>query len=209
MATETQIQEWKHQYGNIFGADYRGGDLIFRPLTASEYDQVLESEAKDGTTRAEELALEFAILEPEDIGSLLDGMPAGYVSSLCDSVVSNSGWGNPKYAKNKLNQLREESQDVRFMMKAFVLSVMTGYTEEQLDDLTFDQLAAKVVLAEQVISIQQQSIGVDIPLLLEPVDPEEEAMKQEQEKQKHAARNKPGQAGYDDPIARKLQQALG
>ena len=54
-----------------------------------------------------------------------------------------------------LEQKREKASSVRSLMKAFVLATITTYSPEDLDKMTFSQLAEMVALSEKIIEIKQ------------------------------------------------------
>lgn len=206
--TKLQIEEWKDQYGGLFSVGVGAEEYIFRSLTITEHERVAKLSEKS-MSLAEELVISAALLYPEMDEDSIGDMPAGTVSALAEEILDYSGWTNPKYAKGILDQERSRMDDLQFLIKAFILSVMPGYKEEELDNMTFHQLFHKVALAEKTVSIQQESMGIDIPIKIDLIDPEEEAQEQDRQQRKAAATKKPGQAGPGDEIAAKLHQALG
>lgn len=210
MATSSeQIAKWKKEHGHIFSMQIGSTEFIFREITFNEFDEVIAFQELEDSAAAEDFLVRLALLYPQMQQKDFDKLPAGVISSIADEVLSASGIADPKQAKSMLDDLRLQSSDVRVLMKAFVLSTMSAYREEDLDEMTFSQLAKKVVLAEQIIKINQAAFGIENEITLDLVDPEEEAQRAMQDKQKHAAQKKPGQAGAGDPIAQKLSQALG
>jgi hypothetical protein len=202
---EHVLRGWKQTYGQIYSVEVRGVEYVFRPLTFSEYDNVKLGDPESSADAEEEIVAR-ALLEPDRLD---DRIPAGIVTSLASKVMELSGFGNPKRMKAILEDKRERANgDVRTMMKAFVLASLPAYTEEDLDNLTFDALAAKVAIAEMVMKVQQASVGVEHEIKVDIVDPDEEQAKAQEELQKHAAQKKPGTAGWNDPIAMKLYEAL-
>lgn len=202
---EETIRGWKKAFGQVYSVDVRGEEYVFRQLTFEEFDAAKRSGAT--TAEAEEELVEIALLQPETIP---EHIPAGAITAIAETLFEVSGFGQPKRMKEILEQKREEANgNVWVMMKAVVIASMPGYVEEDLNELTFDQLAAKVALSEQILKIQQVSIGIEgPPVMMDILDPEEEAIKAQMEKQKHTAAKKPGVAGFDDPIAAKLHDAL-
>jgi hypothetical protein len=202
---DAQLYEWKKTYGQVYSVNVRGEEYVFRQLTFDEFDAARRSGAS--TAEAEEELVAQVLLQPE---SLPDNAPAGAVTAIAETLFEVSGFGSPQRMKAILDGARQAADgNVWVMMKAVVLATMPGYVEEDLNELTFDQLAAKVALSEQIFRIQQSSIGIEGPsVMVDILDPEEEALKAEREKQVHAAAKKPGAAGYDDPIAARLHDAL-
>lgn len=199
---DLQIAKWKDQYQNIFAIDERGYSFIFRPLSANEYDLYLSA---SDTATGEEIIFKSALLYPDVKNLDIDNMPGGFISALSDEILLYSVWENPKEAVSVLNMEREKETDIRFLMKTFILSTMPVYSEEQLDSLNYPQLAHKVALAESIIKLQQSSMGIDAPVKLTLIDPEEQKKKLDRETAEARAK---GQAPPSDEIARKLHEAL-
>jgi hypothetical protein len=90
-------------------------------------------------------------------------------------------------------------------MKAFVLATINTYSPEDLDEMTFSQLAELVALSEKIIEIKQNINGIESTnITLQLIDPEEELAKQKQSAARHNLSKKVGEADYQDPIAQKL-----
>jgi hypothetical protein len=124
---------------------------------------------------------------------------------LAQQIVDFSGFYSAKIAKNILDNKRQQANQVRSLMKAFVLATINSYSPEDLDEMTFSQLAEKVALSEKIIEIQQGINGVQSTnLTLQLIDPEEEELKQKASAARHNLSKKQGEATYEDPIAQKL-----
>lgn len=199
------VEEWKSQWGAIYTAEIRGKEFVFRAATFAEHREATRPRSDWSSADAEDKLVQACLLYPtEDF----DRLPAGIITSLAEEIVNVSGLGDPQHAKGVIEAQREVVQGVEYLMKAFVIATMPTYTDDQLDHCTFQQLALKVALAEQIIKVQQ-AVMTQGEITLDIIDPEEEAARQEAERTKHATGKKSGQAGFDDPIARKLHQALG
>lgn len=205
MLGQDLIFELKYKYGNLYAVVVKGVDLYFRELTFKEYERVLFLQDSEGLTYAdiEDLILEQAIVYPENFD--LDKVPPGIVSSLAEEVINISGFASARTAKQVLVNKRDEANEVKNLMKAFVLATISTYSPDDLEDMTFSQLAEKVALSEKIIEIQQGINGIESTNInLELIDPEEELEKQKQMAEKHDKAKPAGAAGIDDPIAHKL-----
>jgi len=205
MLGQDSIFELKYKYGNLYAVVVKGVDLYFRELTFKEYERVLFLQDSEGLTYAdiEDLILEQAIVYPENFD--LDKVPPGIVSSLAEEVINISGFASARTAKQVLVNKRDEANEVKNLMKAFVLATISTYSPDDLEDMTFSQLAEKVALSEKIIEIQQGINGIESTNInLELIDPEEELEKQKQMAEKHDKAKPAGAAGIDDPIAHKL-----
>lgn len=225
--TATQIFEWKNRYHELYEVSVGGVDYIFRALTFREYDKLT---ADDTNTMAdiEEIIIPIAVLWPEAIN--VDRIKAGHVSAIAEEIIDVSGFSSIANAKAILEVKRDESMTFRFNMKAFVLATHPNIREEELDDLTFSQLAAKVAMAERIIAVHQAIAGrSETGVQLDIVDPNElpqsnEADKEQQLKEFQRLQkdrygpeigdgnvqgSKFGTAPVGDPIAERLKAALG
>lgn len=218
MPDPTQIAEWKQQFGEIYTATLKGQEYIFRALKFNELDLIkLHFNDDFSSADVEDLIVEYGLLFPD---GGLDSVPAGFISTLADEIQRVSGNRSPQDVRSIMERKRLQSNEFRSLMKAYILATMPVYREEELDDMNFAQLAAKVALSEQILSIQQQAAMGASPQL-EVIDPEEEARKEEehkrreQKKMENALRRQgdhdPNKAppirppiASDDPIAQQL-----
>jgi aminoglycoside phosphotransferase (APT) family kinase protein len=135
----------------------------------------------------------------------VDKLPAGVVTNLCQQILDVSGFNSPQTAKKILDQKREDAAQVRSLMKAFVLTTIKGYTPENLDDMTYSQLAERVALSEKIIEITQALHSIEPNnLKLQLIDPKEEEKKAKIKAAKYNMAKPHGAADYEDPIAQKL-----
>jgi hypothetical protein len=197
--------KFKSIYGHVYSATIKGAEVFFRELTFKEYDQIIYNRELEGASSAdlEDLIIEKAIIYPEDFD--LNKIPPGAVTSLAKEVLDMSGFSSVKQAKNVLEEKRSEAQEVKNLMKAFVLAAMDGYTLEDLENMTFSKLAEKVAIAEKIIDIKQAINGIEsTDIRIQLIDPEEEEIKQKVSASRHNSSKPQGAANYEDPIAQKL-----
>ena len=195
----------KSKYGNVYSIQVKSADLVFRELTFAEYSKIMHFEQADQYTYAdiEDFILENAIVYPDNFD--VNKIPPGTVSLLSEEILDISGFYSAKIAKAIMESKRLEANEVKNLMKAFVLATISSYTPEQLEEMTFSQLAERVALAEKIIEIQQGVNGLESTnISLQLIDPEEEQQKAVQRAKQHNDSKLPGAAEYDDPIARKL-----
>lgn len=199
------VFNFKKKYGNIYSVQIKNYTLIFRELTFKEYNQVLYYKELEDSSSAdmEDQILTFSIIYPENFD--IYKIPPGNVSSLAQDILDLSGFTSAKLAKNILEEKRYEATEVKNLMKAFVLATMAYYSPDQLDDMTFTELAEKVALAEKIIEIKQGINGISpTELKLQLIDPEEELERERERAARHNLSKKEGEAAYEDPIAQKL-----
>ncbi len=205
MLSSELILDLKNQYGNIYSVNIKGTILVFRELTFKEHNKILSYKDLEDFSSAdlEDLILEYTIIYPENYDTLK--IPPGNVTSLANDILDISGFSSAKIAKQTLDLKRLESNEVKNLMKAFVLATINTYSPEELDEFTFSELAEKVALAEKIIEIKQGINGIEpTSLRLQLIDPEEEEEKEKARAAKHNLSKPAGTATYDDPIARKL-----
>lgn len=199
------VFNFKKKYGNIYSVQIKNYTLIFRELTFKEYNQVLYYQQLEDSSSAdmEDQILAFSIIYPDNFD--IYKIPPGNVSTLAQDILDLSGFTSAKLAKNILEEKRYEATEVKNLMKAFVLATMAYYSPDQLDDMTFTELAEKVALAEKIIEIKQGINGISpTELKLQLIDPEEELEREKERAARHNLSKKDGEAVYEDPIAQKL-----
>lgn len=195
----------KNKYGKLYSVKIKNETVIFRELTFKEFDKISYLQTLEDFSYAdiEDFILSYAIVYPEEFDTMR--IPAGVVSSLAEEILDISGFFNVKIAISTLNQKRQEANEVKNLMKAFVLATISTYSPQELEEMTFSELAEKVALSEKIIEIKQNINGIEsTDLTLQLIDPEEEAEKEKAKAARHNLSTKDGEAKYEDPIARKL-----
>lgn len=213
MLSPEDIVKLKTLYGEVFEIPIHGSlSVVFRALTFAEFDDLAITEDYISAVDSEDNIVKQVLLYPDF--SELENLGAGVVSTICEEIIEQSAFFNVSKAMEKLGQARGKKEDVRFIMKAFVIAGIPAYKPEDLDDMTFLELSNKVALAEQIIelkvAIQQSAFaeGAEPPTLM-LIDEEAESEEQERRKAMHNLTRKEGTALADDPIARQLHQSLG
>lgn len=204
------VSELKNKYGPLFAFSIKGIDLLFRQLTFEEYDLIILGQNSGFLSSAdvEDKIIEKTLVHPDQ--SFLERIPAGAVSSIAQEVIDGSGMFSARVAKGILEEKREKyAADVRALMKAFVLATMPAYLPEDLNKMTFSQLAENVILAEKIIEVTQTMNGLEpSQMKLDLIDPEEEIERQKALASNYNASRKQGEAAYEDPVARKLWNGM-
>lgn len=204
------VSELKNKYGPLFAFSIKGIDLLFRQLTFQEFDEISAGQESGylSSADAEDKIIEKTLVFPDE--KVLNKIPAGAISSIAEEVIDGSGMLSAKAAKAILDEKRDKHySEVRTLMKAFVLATMPAYSPKDLDEMTFSQLAEKVVLAEKIIEIIQTMNGIEpSQMKLQLIDPEEEMAKERAKAANYNASRKEGEAAYEDPVARKLWGAM-
>lgn len=205
MISSDLLYELKKKYGSLFQTSIKKQEIIFRELTFAEFDKVAEYQLSKEYSSAdiEDFIIKSAVLYPEDID--LDNYPAGQVSSLYEEILEESGFSSPLKAINVLNQKRQQTSEVRNLMKAFVMATINTYSAEDLDNMTYTKLAENVALAEKIIEIKQSILGIEpTDVKIQLVDPNEQVQKEQDFAKRYNTSRKPGEATYEDPVAQKL-----
>lgn len=205
--TPSEIVAWKNQYGRIYSIDFGTELYIFRAITYREFVDIESCRETEGFSDldVEELIVKSTLLFPQDLD--FDSPPAGFISGLANEVFHMSGYGSPKLAISILEEKRERS--LLRDMKAIIITAMPSYKEEDLDNLNFEHLCEKVVLAEDILKLQNLiALQPDVNITVDISDPEEEVKQEEKKKQQATARRPSGSALPNDPIAAKLRNAL-
>jgi hypothetical protein len=89
---QSTINSWKKQFNEVFHAEVKGQDFIFRSLQRYEYKQILATPNTDPLIR-EEMICEYCVLYPAQYDfSMMSGEKAGYPAVLSEMIMDNSGF---------------------------------------------------------------------------------------------------------------------
>lgn len=209
MLTDAIISRLKEKYGKLFTASVDGVDVVYRTLTLGEFNHLANVSNAQGPAEAEEQTLATVVVWPDNLD--LDQFKPGSIAALAESILVGSGFTSAETAQSMLVQKREQSHETLKMIKAFVISTQPSYKDSDLDQFTLEELLEKVALGEQILRLQQVTVGIEeTGIEFTILDPEEEEeVDSEDLRQKHQQVKPMGAAEYDDPIAQKLKQALG
>jgi hypothetical protein len=169
--------DWKLRYRNVYCATLGEQECYFRALSLQEIEDIDLITSTQSSADAEDLYVKTAVLYPVDLD--LDKIKPGYVTSLAEEIKGYSGISDISDIVMSLQQSREFLNfDIFNSMKAFVLSAMPQYTEEDLSQLTIQEMIHKVVMAERILSIQQsvngiQSEGVQFTIFSDEPEPQQ------------------------------------
>lgn len=174
---EEVLQDWEEQFGTIHNIEIGGVEYFYRELSVNEIEWINAHE--DWTdVDIEDAYVSAALIYPQ---SDLSNIKAGYVSQLAAAIMQDSSASTEGilHLFDFMQSLREASEtDVVMTMKAFILSAMPSYREEDLMQLTMDQLAKKVILSEKILSFNQAVNGIPseegVKLIFSRVDEESE-----------------------------------
>lgn len=201
---EQRIEEWKLKYDEVFQVQAGDTIFVFRALTFKEFDDMAVAVEHKSVADLEDLIVQRAVLWPENID--WDYKSPGLITSLAEEINSVSCFGSDvSRSKEVLNEWRMKVSGTRGEMMTFVLFALQQYKVEDLEDLTFYQLAKLVAYAEKAIYLRQISEGVEIrePIRLVLYSPEEIEMMNQQKI------SDGGTATRGDPIAQRLMEAMG
>lgn len=199
------VFELKNKYGKLYSVKIKENTVIFRELTFKEFNKISYLQTLEDFSYAdiEDVILSYAVVYPLNFDTMK--IPAGVVSSLAEEILDISGFFSVKIAKAILEDKRHQANEVKNLMKAFVLATISTYTPDQLEEMTFSELAEKVALSEKIIEIKQNINGMEsTDLTLQLIDPDEEIEKEKLKAARHNLSIKDGEAKYEDPIAKKL-----
>ena len=212
MLEPRQIAELKSKHGQVFEIPIDSqNSVVFRALTFAEFDKLALTEDYISSIDSEDDIVKTALLYPKF--SELDKLSAGIVSSLCEEIIEQSSFFDIAKASENLEAARQKQNDVRTLMKAFVIAAIPAYKPDELDQLTFHGLSELVSLAEQILELQVATFqtafveGAEAPTML-LIDEEAEAIEQARQNDMRNLTRKEGTAVAGDPIAEKLHGAF-
>jgi hypothetical protein len=233
---EQFIAHWKKEYRHIYTVELGEQQFVYRALTVEEINQI-DDISGGSSVEMEDLYVQTAILYPQNFD--INTVKAGYVTQLAEEVMRVSGLIDPDFINSALQEERETVSNLINMMKIFIISAMPTYNDEFLDTLTIRELISKTVLAEQILTLNQQihgiaTEGVKLELNSEEKQPSQKEIVDKESLLRRIRKNEKEFGSYDpdklnnleefdpellirasgvplpnDPIAKKLRQAMG
>jgi len=170
----------QNEYGDIHSIIFGGKEILYRALTFEE--MAFLEKLSENETDLEDLFVKTAVVYPLNFD--IDTIKAGHVSQLAQAIANISG-SDIDFILSTLEAARTEVlENILVRIKAFIIAAMPVYSEEFLNSLNMKQLLEKLVLSEEILTIQQAVRGVKsengIKLDLVPVDnPQENQTKRE------------------------------
>jgi hypothetical protein len=120
----------KHEH--LFYINRKGIELLFRPLTLKEFNSFSSLTGKIPTTFLEDKIIETGILYiTGGIDKFLDESPAGYPSTIANTIMKYSGYGKIEYIDNQIGLELE---------KADSLENVLGYTIYKILQIPFKEI---------------------------------------------------------------------
>lgn len=154
-----QIDAWKLEHGDIFMAAGREADYYYRTMTFGEFSRTLEIEELFGSEEAEEYIFKTVLLHPKDIK--MDQVSAAVPTTVAQQVLAVSGFIDTEHSSVVLMEERENAQDMKSTVYAFVLSALPMYKVEDLEKMKLREICRMIALAEKVVSFTHQIVGSD------------------------------------------------
>lgn len=198
---EIELSEVKKQLEldfTIYEFKIGGFEFLYRPLTIKELS--LPSEKNISSVELEDYYLRSATLYPAVFN--WDKMKAGHVSQYVDEILRESGFDNLGAINKMLERHRQAAEtNIITSIKSYIITAMPAYKESDLLDISMDELVRLVVMAEEIITLQQQINGIDttgFKLVISPVNGQEEPEAKPAPKKQKPKAAQPEQALTDE-----------
>lgn len=179
------------EYGEVYEFKVDKYHFFFRPLTIRELS--LANMPGVDIAALEDHYVQEATLFPPNFN--FDSIKAGFVTQYADEVLRISGFDDLGVINEMLETHRARAHnDIIHTMKSYIITAMPAYKEEDLMDLPMIEFTRKVVLAEEIITIQQGLSGIEttgFKLVIKPVGAVEEEEEEPQEIRRDPRRDKP------------------
>lgn len=157
------IGKLKSQYNNVYSvSDNTGAEYFFRALTLKEI-KLVETFMQYGLKNAIEIetfCLENCLLYPENIDP--DDILPGTASQISEEILRVSGVTDASYILELMDVTRQRlNSDILTNIKAYIISAIPAYTEEDLTKFTLLELIEKLILSENILTLQSSLAGIE------------------------------------------------
>jgi len=164
----------------IYLTEVGGREVLFRPLTFSEYQMVLDLEEHLDGPFINDTILRVTCLWSEDpLEEMLDSYPAGWVDVLAELVMKHSGFMDQETFLDTLGRKRMAATRMDSIIEMFSCAAF-NLTTKQFRDLSMEEQMDYFAKAEELLGQQ-----VDVMAILSqdtekpkapPVDPNMESI---------------------------------
>jgi len=155
--SELPYTDWKREFGAVYAQKTSGKLYIYRALKKAEYSVLVESATPENFI---DDLLQRCILYPFEIDKHLKSMTVSQVNDLADRIMATSAWGDIDQVLIKIDEERKNSEKDAFRFFDTMIMAYCGLKVKEIGELTIDQYARLVVLAE---SISQNGVPVAQP----------------------------------------------
>lgn len=153
------VAQLQNEYGEIYWIKVGDKEIAYRALTIQEKKQI--DSFADSSADIEDMYVQEAVVYPRNFD--IDSIKAGHVSALATAIANVSG-EDIDFVLNTLDKFRQEAEeDVLISIKAIIIAAMPALSEEYLDSLTIRELLLKLVLSEQILTVNQTVNGITKP----------------------------------------------
>lgn len=227
MPPKAVIDKLKSQYSKVYVAYLDSREVVFRPLTLKEISDFADH-VEWSSAEAEEMIVRASVVWPIDF-DVVEGVRPGHITSLAENILDKSHFLNPATAQRIYSEEKDKVLRAQEVMKCVILVAKPelGYEVEDLDAMTFQEIAKISAMAEQILmirkAIQDPNMSINVSMMdLEeeeqptyeerssiPYSDDVEAWNDPDVRQVKERGTKSGTATVDDPVAQKLKRAMG
>jgi hypothetical protein len=143
------LKKYKDEYGNVFAADIKDQQFIFRELTRKEYKRIVE-DTYGNNYEWEEAICSTVVLYPEEYDFYLRGR-AGMTKTLAEEIVAISGFSHPDQQAEMLQYYRSDMINFDSQAETVIQLVFPNTTEEEMENWTQEKLMKRLARAEWVM----------------------------------------------------------
>lgn len=143
------LREYKDRYDNVFSAEIKDQQFIFRELTRKEYKRITE-DTYGNDYGLEEAICTAAVLHPEGYDFAMRGR-AGTTKTLAAEIIGVSGFAYPEQQAEMLEYYRGDMVNFDSQAETVIQLVFPHTTEEEMQDWTQEKLMKRLARAEWVM----------------------------------------------------------
>lgn len=141
------IKQAKVQFGEVFLVEVEEDNYLFRTLTRSEYQEILQ--VSDDKDMAEELICQLAVIYPAGLNFATGD--AGLPSLIAPSVVNESGFGEMNKSHMYFHMYRQRMDSFEMQAEAAIQAAFPNITEEEMQTWTVEKLMRTLAKAEWIL----------------------------------------------------------
>lgn len=152
---EALIELKTEGHRSIYFLEVKGLEILFRPLTFSEYDTVIDIETYLDAVSVNDAILRMAVLysnAPKGIADWVKNCKrAFYVDHIAQKILDVSGYQNKDRFVELLAEKRKKAQEVQSLIEIYICTAFKTISSKDISNMTLEEQLEYFAKAEEAL----------------------------------------------------------
>lgn len=152
---EALIELKTEGHRSIYFLEVKGLEILFRPLTFSEYDTVIDIETYLDAVSVNDAILRMAVLYSNSPKGIADWVKnckrAFYVDHIAQKILDVSGYQNKDRFVELLAEKRKKAQEVQSLIEIYICTAFKTISSKDISNMTLEEQLEYFAKAEEAL----------------------------------------------------------